>query len=88
MLMDGFSSIQICLDPSDLVKGVFRISEQRFLRGVCEFQSLIWFADENSTAIKSPPDLVASEMRKPSFFKLGSLNPRRERNVRPQWAAG
>lgn len=62
MLMDTFSSIQICLDPNDLMKGVFRISEQRFLRGVCEFQSLIWFAEENSTALKFPPDFGAIDI--------------------------
>ena len=68
MIMDKFSSIQICLDPNDLMKGVFRISEQRFLRGICEFQSLIWFADENSVALKSPPDFDTTTTDSPFFI--------------------
>lgn len=49
-LMDGTHSLQICLDPADLMKGVWRISELMFFRVMTEFQSLKWFADENSSA--------------------------------------
>ncbi len=84
MLMDTLSSIQICLDPKDLMKGVFRISEQRFLRGVCEFQSLIWFAEENSTALKSPPDFGAIDINSP----LISEAPAEWRNARDYYLSG
>lgn len=53
VLMDGFHALQICLDPSDLMKGCFRISEQLFLRVACEFQSLSWFAKEHSSVFSS-----------------------------------
>ncbi len=53
VLMDGNYALQICVDPSDLMKGVFRISEQLFLRVACEFQSLRWFADEHSLIFSS-----------------------------------
>lgn len=49
MLMDGAHAVQICVDPSDLMKGAMRLSEQLFLRIACEFQSLRWFADEHSS---------------------------------------
>jgi hypothetical protein len=49
MLMDGTHAVQICVDPSDLMKGAMRLSEQLFLRIACEFQSLRWFADEHSS---------------------------------------
>jgi len=53
VLMDGFHALQICLDPSDLMKGCFRVSEQLFLRVACEFQSLSWFAKEYSSVFSS-----------------------------------
>jgi|TARA_R100001369_G_scaffold8707_1_gene21035 hypothetical protein len=49
VLMDGNYALQICVDPNDMMKGVFRISEQLFLRVACEFQSLRWFAEEHSS---------------------------------------
>lgn len=49
MLMDGVHSIQICVDPDDLMKGAMRLSEQLLLRVACEFQSLRWFAKEHSS---------------------------------------
>lgn len=52
-LMDGTYSIQICLDPDDLMKGAWRISELMFFRVMTEFQSLRWFADENSTVFEA-----------------------------------
>ncbi|EIK54695.1 hypothetical protein YO5_18057 [Stutzerimonas stutzeri TS44] len=52
-LMDGTHALQICLDPTDLMKGVMRISEQLFLRIACEFQSLKGFADEHSTIFEA-----------------------------------
>lgn len=54
MLMDGSHAVQICIDPSDLMKGAMRLSEQLLLRAVCEFQSIKWFADENSSVLKIP----------------------------------
>ena len=53
VLMDGRYGLQICVDPSDLMKGVFRVSEQLFLRVACEFQSLRWFAEEHSSVFNS-----------------------------------
>ncbi|UVL82287.1 hypothetical protein LOY35_18905 [Pseudomonas sp. B21-028] len=48
MLMNGADAVQICIDPTDLMKGAMRLSEQLLLRTVCEFQSIKWFADEHS----------------------------------------
>lgn len=45
-LMDGTTAIQICKDPNDLLKGVFRISEQNFLRNFISFLSLDVFIKE------------------------------------------
>lgn len=53
VMMDGIHALQICPDPSDLMKGVFRISEQLFLRVACEFQSLRWFVEEHSLVFSS-----------------------------------
>jgi hypothetical protein len=44
MIMDGVSAIQVCADPEDLMRGVYRISELLFARVALEFQSLAWFA--------------------------------------------
>lgn len=52
-VMDGTHSLQIALDPKDLGKGVFRLSEQIYLRIAYEFQSLRWFAEEHSSFIHS-----------------------------------
>jgi len=49
VLMDGQHALQLCIDPNDLMKGVWRVSEQSFLRIACEFQSLEWFANEKLT---------------------------------------
>lgn len=68
ILMDTLSSIQVCLDPDDLMKGVFRITEQKFLRGICEFQSLIWFAEENSALLKCPPRLDGVDEDAPLIY--------------------
>lgn len=54
MLMDGINAIQLCIDPSDLMKGAMRLSEQFFLRSACEFQSIKWLADENSLVFDTP----------------------------------
>lgn len=51
MMMDGTHSVQVCKDPDDLYKGVFRVSEQRFGRIAGEFQSLAWFAEETARSI-------------------------------------
>ncbi|WP_253043022.1 hypothetical protein [Pleionea sp. CnH1-48] len=51
-LMDGDHSFQLSLDPSDLMKGTFRVSELSFLRIACEFQSPKWFASEQYSLIK------------------------------------
>ncbi|VVN91766.1 hypothetical protein [Pseudomonas fluorescens] len=47
-LMDGTHSMQICLDPDDLMKGAYRISECLFQRISTEFLSLSWFVQERS----------------------------------------
>ena len=49
VLMDGAYALQICLDPADLMKGAFRISEQLYLRIACEFQSLTWFVEQHAS---------------------------------------
>lgn len=54
-LMDGTHSMQICLDPDDLMKGAFRISECLFQRVSTEFLSLSWFVHERSRIFD--PDL-------------------------------
>jgi hypothetical protein len=54
MIMDGKNAIQLCIDPSDLIQGVIRVSELHFGRVALEFQSLAWFAKEN--AIKQERD--------------------------------
>ncbi|WP_348995719.1 hypothetical protein ABFG95_07875 [Achromobacter sp. HNDS-1] len=46
VLMDGDHALQMCYDPADLMKGAYRVSEQRFLRIACEFESLKSFVDE------------------------------------------
>lgn len=61
MLLDGMSAIQICHDPADLMKGVFRISESLFGRIALEFQSLAWFAVEFSSPLKQTPRSVSAE---------------------------
>jgi len=48
MIMDGQSAIQLCIDPTDLMRGVVRVSEMHFGRVALEFQSLAWFAKENA----------------------------------------
>ncbi|WP_411836010.1 hypothetical protein ACLBNB_02895 [Pseudomonas chlororaphis subsp. aurantiaca] len=52
-LMDGTYSLQICVDPEDLTKGVFRLSRQIYSRIAYEFQSLRWFANEHSELLQS-----------------------------------
>lgn len=52
-LMDGAYALQICCDPTDLMKGVFRISEQLYLRIACEFQSLTWFVEQHSSIFET-----------------------------------
>lgn len=52
-LMDGVHALQICLDPSDLMKGCFRVNEQRYQRIACEFQSLTWFVSEMVSAFEA-----------------------------------
>ncbi len=61
MIMDGVSAIQICSDPGDLMKGVFRISELHFARVALEFQSLAWFAEENAVNKQPGPGTMTRE---------------------------
>jgi hypothetical protein len=52
-VMDGDHALQICYDPADLMKGVYRCNEQRFLRVACEFESLTSFVDETMHLIEN-----------------------------------
>lgn len=61
MLLDGVSAIQICLDPKNLMEGVFRISEGLFARIALEFLSLVWFAEEFSIPLKEAQGTVTAE---------------------------
>ncbi|VVO74121.1 hypothetical protein [Pseudomonas fluorescens] len=47
-LMDGTHAMQICVDPNDLMKGAYRISECLFQRVSSEFLSISWFVRERS----------------------------------------
>lgn len=61
VLLDGTFTIQICRDPADLTKGVFRIGDSPFGRIAPEFQSLAWFVSEFSSPLKQPPRYVTIE---------------------------
>lgn len=61
MIMDGVSAIQVCADPEDLMKGVYRISELHFARVALEFQSLAWFAKENAVNKQPGPATISRE---------------------------
>lgn len=62
MVMDGQSAIQLCLNPDDLMQGFARISELHFARVALEFQSLVWFVQENSLKVESPlPSMTKEE---------------------------
>ena len=61
MLLDGVSAIQICRDPADLMRGVYRISESLFGRIALEFQSLAWFAAEFSAPLRQIPRTITIE---------------------------
>lgn len=52
VLMNGDSAMQLCLDPTDLWKGCYRVSENRFGRAACEFVSLSWFAKETAHQLR------------------------------------
>jgi Holliday junction resolvase len=51
MIMEDLHSVQVCKDPADLQKGVFRVSQHRFGRIAGEFQSLAWFAEDTARSI-------------------------------------
>lgn len=61
MIMDGVSAIQVCADPEDLMRGVYRISELLFARVALEFQSLAWFAKENAVNKQPSPGTMTRE---------------------------
>lgn len=61
MIMDGHSAIQLCIDPSDLMRGVLRISELHFGRVALEFQSLAWFAKESAISQQAPERTMTRE---------------------------
>ncbi len=63
MMMNGEWAMQFCLNPKNLIEGVYRISEQRFARIACEFQSLSWFAEEMSAQLTAhlPPVVTKEE---------------------------
>lgn len=57
-IMDGSTALQICIDPADLMRGTFRISEDLFLRVSTEFLSPAGFAREHARAFDSIQGLV------------------------------
>lgn len=68
-IMDGMYSFQLCLDPSDLMKGVFRVSERLFARISCEFQSLDWFVKEHASAFDKALPLVDVALDSPGEYR-------------------
>ncbi len=73
MIMDGTSAIQICPDPTDLYKGVFRISENLFARIALEFQSLEWIAAEYSLVFDETRPLPVDVADLPSLLGIGPI---------------
>jgi hypothetical protein len=68
-LMDGDHALQMCYDPADLLKGAYRVNEQRFLRIACEFESLTSFVDETMHLI----DKLGSELDELGPDSLGLI---------------
>ena len=63
-MFDGQWSFQISRNPDDFSQGVFRVSEDHFLRVTHEFLSLRWFVEENA-AFMSSEDFQQSELSVP-----------------------
>jgi len=61
MMMDGTWAIQLCVNPENLLEGVFRVSELHFARVGLEFQSLEWFAKENAIDLSEPVTSMSKE---------------------------
>ncbi|WP_426161614.1 hypothetical protein [Pseudoduganella sp. R-34] len=61
MMMDGTWAIQLCVNPDNLLEGVFRVSELHFARVGLEFQSLEWFAKENAIDLSEPVTSMTKE---------------------------
>lgn len=53
VLFDGTWAFQISRDAVDFSAGVFRVSEQHFLRVAHEFLSLRWFVEENAAFLSA-----------------------------------
>ncbi|EOA2985843.1 TPA: hypothetical protein ACPZHP_000362 [Yersinia enterocolitica] len=68
-LMDGNSAMQICKDPDDLLKGVYRISELHFLRNIASFLSVEIFVDECSKSL-SDDELSTKSVTKEMYENL------------------
>lgn len=69
-LFDGTWAFQISLHPEDLTLGVFRVSEQHFLRLTHEFLSLRWFVDENAAFLSTSQQLFPSSSGPPTEEEL------------------
>lgn len=68
-IMNGVSAMQICKDPRDLSKGVYRISELHFLRNNISFLSLDVFVDECTKSF--PNDVISlKEVTQDAFNTL------------------
>ncbi|MDZ5432004.1 hypothetical protein F6476_34230 [Pseudomonas umsongensis] len=63
-LMNGSHAMQICVDPNDLMKGAFRISECLFRRVSTEFLSISWFVREQSRIFNTDqlPEFAFSDL--------------------------
>jgi len=63
-LMNGSHAMQICVDPNDLMKGAFRISECLFRRVSTEFLSISWFVTEQSRIFNTDqlPEFAFSDL--------------------------
>lgn len=71
-IMDGYSSIQISLDESDLMKGAYRIGEQYFDREVVGFNSVKAFVESSCMMLRELPRMEIKAVnlteRAMSFF--------------------
>ena len=61
-LMDGTHSMQICLDPNDLMQGAYRLSQCLFDRLSKEFLSLAWFVRERASIFEEDSKPVFTEI--------------------------
>lgn len=90
-LFDGTWAFQISRDAEDFSGGVFRVSEQHFLRVTHDFLSLRWFVEENATFLSAslekffPLAEPETEGEMASCFMFDEVQMAEWRNVRDFW---